>query len=96
MPRWHACPRTEGDGQLLSAGHVLRQNDSSEQIILSFEELLPQPDAVIGLNFTYTLRPGLEGLYRSQFTGRSADQKWSLQSSPALQTIQRLHHRLAL
>ena len=55
-----------------SAGHVLQQNDTSEQMILSFGEVLPQPAAVVELNFSYSLRPGLEGLYRSQFTGEPA------------------------
>jgi hypothetical protein len=44
-------------------------NDTSEQMVLSFESILPRPHATLSMTFDYSLRPGLEGLYRSQFTG---------------------------
>lgn len=51
------------------AGQIHGQNDTSEQMILSFDSILPQPQATLTVDFDFTLRPGLEGLYRSQFTG---------------------------
>ena len=55
------------------AGHVYKQNETSEQVILSFDSALPAHVNEVGLEFSYTLKPGLEGLYRSQFTGNTLD-----------------------
>ena len=55
------------------AGHVYKQNETSEQVILSFDSVLPAHVNEVGLEFSYTLKPGLEGLYRSQFTGNTLD-----------------------
>ena len=52
------------------AGHVYKQNETSEQIILSFDSVLPAHAIEVELDFSYSLKPGLEGLYRSQFTGK--------------------------
>ena len=49
---------------------MYKQNDTSEQMILSFDDVLPQHAATIAVEFSYNLKPGLEGLYRSQFTGK--------------------------
>ena len=54
------------------SGGVYAHNTTSEQMILGFDSLIPTPLATIGVDFDYYLRPGLEGLYRSEFTGTSA------------------------
>ena len=43
-------------------------NDTSEQVILSFDSVI-RGKAEMTIAFNYSLRPGLEGLYRSQVTG---------------------------
>lgn len=43
-------------------------NETNEQMILSFDSLI-RGKADVTIGFDYSLRPGLEGLYRSQVTG---------------------------
>ena len=52
---------------------MYKQNETSEQVILSFDSVLPAHVNEVGLEFSYILKPGLEGLYRSQFTGNTLD-----------------------
>ena len=52
-----------------ATGQIYGHNDTSEQMVLSFDTILPRPHATLSMDFDYSLRPGLEGLYRSQFTG---------------------------
>ena len=59
-------------GVMLLAGLIHAVNDTNEQMILSFDSLLPRTQATVSIAFDYSLRPGLEGLYRSQFTGTSS------------------------
>ncbi len=49
-------------------------------MVLSFDTILPRPHATLSMDFDYSLRPGLEGLYRSQFTGTARSLFWSLYS----------------
>ncbi|KAL0050168.1 hypothetical protein WJX82_005668 [Trebouxia sp. C0006] len=53
---------------LSGPGQIYGHNDTSEQMVLSFDTILPRPHATLSMDFDYSLRPGLEGLYRSQFT----------------------------
>lgn len=60
---------TGSQASVLLAGLIQAVNDTNEQMILSFDSLLPRLQATLSIAFDYSLRPGLEGLYRSQFTG---------------------------
>lgn len=51
-----------------NAGLIHAMNDTNEQMILSFDSLI-RGRAEVSIAFDYSLRPGLEGLYRSQITG---------------------------
>ena len=45
------------------AGHATPREEA-QQLILSFEQALPQPTAALYLTFQYSLKEGLAGFYR--------------------------------
>lgn len=52
-------------------------NDTSEQMIISFKRPIKahqegHKGTTVSIAFDYSLRPGLEGLYRSQVTGNTS------------------------
>ncbi|KAL4447646.1 hypothetical protein ABPG75_004865 [Micractinium tetrahymenae] len=49
------------------AGRLTRR-DAEEQIVLQFDSALPQPSAQVWISFSYQLRDGLSGFYRSTYT----------------------------
>ena len=58
-------------------------NDTNEQMILSFDSLI-KGKATVSIAFDYSLRPGLEGLYRSQITGTATVEGSPATASPLL------------
>ena len=57
------------------AGTIHAMNDTSEQMVISFQRPIKaraegrKENTTVSITFDYSLRPGLEGLYRSQVTG---------------------------
>ena len=62
------CSSPQCSASCADAGLIHAMNDTNEQMILSFDSLI-RGQAEVSIAFGYSLRPGLEGLYRSQITG---------------------------